>query len=113
MAFTEDTFGNADTLYSSVEVSESDNVPPEQPLIKFVGSDSQQLQVRWYPNEDPDLLGYRLFFSFDNVSWQQRLNESRLTKTKVDTSFNVSLNRDIYFRLHSVDNAVFKNCRIQ
>ena len=113
MAFAEDTFGNADTLYSRVEVSETDNVPPEQPLIKFVGSDSQQLQVRWYPNEDPDLLGYRLFFSFDNVSWQQRLNESRLTKTKVDTSFNVSLNRDIYFRLHSVDNAVFQNVSIQ
>ncbi len=113
MVFAADTFGNADTLYSTVEVTEPDNVPPEQPLIQFVGSDSQQLQVRWYPNRDPDLLGYRLFFSFDNVAWQPRLNESRLTKSKMDTSFNVSLNRDIYFRLQAVDNAAVQNVSIQ
>lgn len=112
MVFTEDTFANSDTLYSTIEVLEQDNTSPDQPRIKFVRSDEQNLRIGWYPNNDPDLLGYRLFFSFDNIKWQQRLDESKLTKTKIDTSFAVSLKRDIFFKIQAVDNAPVQNVSI-
>lgn len=109
MAFTSDTRGNTDTLYQAVEVLESDVTPPDPPQIKFVRTEPNDLIVSWLANADPGLNGFRLRFSFDNITWSPRLDESDLQSSSVDTNFQVSLNRPIYFYLTSVDNALIPN----
>ncbi|MFQ5706453.1 MAG: FlgD immunoglobulin-like domain containing protein [bacterium] len=109
MAFTEDTRHNIDTLYVDVETTDADLLPPAQPVLGLVKEIANGLDVNWFPNADEDLLGYRLYFSFDNVSWSLRSDESTLGATQVDTSFNAILNGDIYFRVTAVDNAPVPN----
>jgi hypothetical protein len=99
MAFAEDTRQNSDTLYAAVEVL----APPAPPVLSYVRSDETRLEVAWLPGPGDALSGFRLYFSIDNVNWTLRLDETNLTGAKTNTSFSVSLGRDIYFRLTGVD----------
>ncbi|NIR52194.1 T9SS type A sorting domain-containing protein, partial [candidate division KSB1 bacterium] len=105
MVFTEDTRNNADTMYVSVETTDADLIPPSQPVLRFVKEIQNGFTVSWFPNTDEDLLGYRLFFSFDNKTWSLFRDERSLNATQQDTSINQVLNRDVYFRLTAVDDA--------
>jgi hypothetical protein len=109
MVFTEDTRNNTDTLYVSVETTDADLIPPVQPVLRFVKEIENGFAVGWYPNPDPDLLGYRLYFSFDNINWSLKNSETDLESAQQDTFFRAVLNRDIYFRLTAVDKAPVPN----
>lgn len=109
MVFTEDTRNNTDTMYVSVETTDADLIPPAQPVLRFVKEIENGFSIGWYPNTDQDLLGYRLYFSFDNINWSLKNNESNLVASQQDTSFSVILNRDIFFRLTAVDKAPAPN----
>ena len=113
MAFTEDSRGNSDTSYSAVTVTDIDFVPPAQPVFRFAQEIAGGLSLGWFGNMDTDLLGYRLYFSFDNSRWTLFANEDKLTASLVDTSLNQVLNSDIYFKLTAVDAAPTPNESIE
>ncbi|RQW00517.1 MAG: M23 family metallopeptidase, partial [Calditrichaeota bacterium] len=109
MVFTEDTRGNGTTAYIPVRIVPQDVTPPEQPLFKALKGRENDIHLSWYPNSAPDLLGYRLFFSYDNVLWTLFRDETVLTPAITDTSLRLVLNTDVYFQLTAVDNAPLPN----
>ena len=109
MAYAIDTRDNADTLYQAIQVKAIDLDPPSAPEIRLVTTGPNKLQVGWAGNEEVDLEGYRLQFTYDKVVWRTRLDESVLKGSTADTSFAVALNRDIYFRLLAIDDAAIPN----
>ncbi|MGH1362446.1 MAG: FlgD immunoglobulin-like domain containing protein [Calditrichia bacterium] len=106
MAFAEDTRGNTDTLYQAVRTADADLEAPAQPSFRYLReAASGGLEIAWNPSDAIDLLGYRLYFSFDNLSWDLFKDENVLTSSVTDTVINQVLNRDVYFRLTAVDDA--------
>jgi len=109
MIFTEDTRLNTDTAYVPVTVVESDTTPPAQPVFSYMQETFDGMKMGWLPNSDQDMLGYRMYFSFDNQDWNLFRDENVYTKNVTDTTINQILNRDVYFRLTAVDNAPVPN----
>lgn len=109
MAFTEDTRFNTDTAYATVTVVAADTDPPEQPVFKYVKEIPTGIRLGWYPVGAPDLVGYRLYFSFDNQNWSLFRDETVYTAGLTDTTIEQILNSDVYFRLSAVDNAPVPN----
>ncbi|MFQ6115751.1 MAG: hypothetical protein ACE5NG_16955, partial [bacterium] len=109
LVFTKDTRNNADTMYVAVDITNEDLMPPAQPVLRFVKEIENGLIVGWYPNTDSDLLGYRLYSSFDNINWTLEIDETDLQAGQQDTSISTVLNQDIYFRLTALDNAPVPN----
>ena len=103
--FTADTRGNADTAYAAVYVSGSDVLPPRAPTLRFVGDPQGILKLAWYPNTEPDLLGYRAYFSSDAENWSLALGEAALSREVSDTSFALRLGQPRYFTMTAVDDA--------
>tara|TARA_Y100000310_G_scaffold16432_1_gene16381 strand:- start:5892 stop:8003 length:2112 start_codon:yes stop_codon:yes gene_type:complete len=105
-----DTRDNADTMKTQFEVVDSDTVPPVPPTLLAVIHDGEGFQIQWLRNLETDLIGYRLYFSYDLENWTSYHNESELTETV--TELYVSTfpeNVTIFFRLTAVDNAPFTN----
>ncbi len=109
MIYTEDTRGNGDTVYVPVTVKELDRIPPAQPQWKYLAGTADSLKLFWYANNDSDLYGYRLFFTFDNVRWSQYATESQIRAQDSAYFIATRLNRDIYFRLSAVDDSPVSN----
>lgn len=109
MVFTEDTRQNSDTAYVAVTIEPQDVTPPAQPNFIAVSETSNGMRLRWFPNTDSDLLGYRLYFSFDNQQWNIFRDENVLTAAVTDTTIPQILNRDVFFKLSAVDNAPVPN----
>lgn len=109
MVFTEDTRQNTDTVYVAVEVQEQDVAPPATPVLKYVRRIEDGFQVAWYPNSEPDLVGYRLYYSSDNVNWRLRYNENQLSADSTSATFKTFLSNVFYFKLCAVDNAPVPN----
>lgn len=105
MTFTRDTRSNTDTMYTSVTTMEPDLIPPDQPTLRSVTETTGGMLIRWYPNTDADLVGYRLYFSFDNVTWTLYRDEGQLTATATELEIPHIINRDVYYRITAVDNA--------
>ena len=109
MVFTEDTRQNTDTAYVPVSVVASDTSAPAQPRFKYVKGSDTDIYLGWFPNSEPDLMGYRMYFSFDNTNWTLFKDENIFTAAITDTVLHQVLNSDIYFRLTAVDNAPVPN----
>jgi len=109
--YASDIQGNTDTAYVLVTVVESDTLPPASPILKSVSGDfANNLTIEWYPNTEEDLKGYRIYHSFDGVSWNCTHNESRLTRDKTNLTV-ASFPNDLalFFRLTAVDSSAIPN----
>lgn len=114
MVYTYDTRGNADTVYVRITKTSIDLIPPSQTNLKAVVSDTvNKITISWEQNTSPDLKGHRLFFSFNNSSWTLRENENVLNASVLSRTYDYNMNKDIYFKIYSVDNAPVSNVGIQ
>ncbi len=114
MVYTYDTRGNADTVYVRVTKTNVDLIPPSQTNLRAIVSDTtNKITVHWEENPTPDLKGHRLYFSFNNSSWTLRDNENVLIANVTSKTYDYNMNKDIYFKIYSVDNAPNANVGIQ
>lgn len=114
MVFTTDVRGNADTVYIPVTTTEIDLIPPQQPKMRSIKRDSLDLfTVRWEGPDDPDLKGYRLFYSFDGSIFQLRDGENVLTNTLQQYQYSFNQPRSLFLRINAVDSAAVPNVSVQ
>ncbi len=114
MVFTKDMSGNGDTVYIPVTTTEIDLVPPQQPKITSVSRDSLDLfTVRWEGPDDPDLKGYRLYYSFDGINFLLRDGENALTHNMKQYQYSFNQQRSLYLRINAVDSAAVPNESVQ
>ncbi|MEK9137069.1 MAG: T9SS type A sorting domain-containing protein, partial [Bacteroidota bacterium] len=106
MVFAQDTRALADTDYVPIQVTRQDVIAPAIPRLHSVLNDSiNRITVRWYPNTDPDLLGYRLYYSTNGINWSLRENETRLGPASTSISYVLGVPGMLFFRLAAVDSA--------
>ncbi|OQX84612.1 hypothetical protein B6D60_09000 [candidate division KSB1 bacterium 4484_87] len=109
MVYAEDTRSNADTVTVLVEVKESDTNPPAAPVLKYIRTQGNGFQIAWYPNTDPDLAGYRLYYSHDNVSWRKIQGTNIIPADSTAKTFKTYVTSPLYFKLTALDNAPIPN----
>ncbi|NOZ57504.1 MAG: hypothetical protein GXO73_12040, partial [Calditrichaeota bacterium] len=109
LVWARDTRGNADTLVVPFEVVPEDKTPPAPPELLFVRGDSSGFRIRWKRSPEPDVAGYRLWYSFDNRDWELKFTEHQLPADCTSVTFRGTLRRPLYFRLTAVDNAPLPN----
>jgi len=110
MVFAEDTRGLRDTVYVPVEVTRQDFVAPTPPRIQSVMNDStNRITIRWYPNTEADLRGYRLYFSLNGTTWTLKDGEAVLGPGRASISYDNVLSGTIFFRLAAIDSAAPAN----
>lgn len=113
MVFTEDSRGNADTVYVPVTTTDIDLIPPSIPNLKYVTKDSTNyFTIAWNPPTDADLKGYRLFYSIDGTTYNLRDNESVLTKNINSKTYYYNQTTPLFLRLYAVDSAAITNVSI-
>jgi hypothetical protein len=106
---TYDHYWNSDTLEQEFQVVAPDTTPPAPPILLSVLPYEDGFKLTWLPNNEPDLVGYRLYYSFDLETWTNNFNEAMLpagTTELIATPFSTDL---VYLRLTAVDNAGLPN----
>ncbi|MBN1352059.1 T9SS type A sorting domain-containing protein [candidate division KSB1 bacterium] len=104
--FTEDTRHNKATDFVTVTVTDSDIDAPATPELKYVRETDNGFEIAWYPNFEPDLERYILYYSYDAISWTKRMD---IPADCTSYSFKANLLKDIYFKLSACDNAAMVN----
>ncbi|NQV38489.1 MAG: T9SS type A sorting domain-containing protein [Candidatus Marinimicrobia bacterium] len=107
--FTWDQYFQTDTLLQVFEVTESDDTPPNSPTLLSVLREGNGFRLNWLSNQDSDLLGYRLYFSYDNSSWYSNHDETILTaeiSEYVVPSFSSEM---VFLYITAVDDGPFTN----
>jgi len=108
--FTWDPYGLNDTTSVSFQVAEQDTTPPALPTLLSARAVGESFRLTWAPVPEPDLLGYRLYFSYDGESWHCNHREDVLTQETTSLSaptFGSGI--DIYFHITAVDDAPYPN----
>lgn len=106
MVFTIDSRGNADTVYVPVKTFNKDFIPPAQPVMKQITKTTQgNFILKWTEPSDSDLVGYRLWYTFDGINYYQREVDSVLRKGTTSKSYSYNLSNALYFRLAAYDTA--------
>ena len=111
MVFALDTRGNADTIFIPIEILYEDNIAPKTPILKYVTNDSLGvIKISWFKNNEPDLKGYRLYFTTNGTSWNFKENESKLTRNDSEIIYRgITQTTPIYFKITAVDSAAITN----
>lgn len=110
MVFAEDTRGNADTVYVQVTTTDIDLIPPELPSFRYVKKDTiNYFTMTWNSPSDPDLKGYRLYYSIDGISYNLRDNENVLTNNLNSYRYYFNQTTPLFLRLNAVDSAANTN----
>lgn len=105
--FTEDTRGNTDNAFKEIIITRNDIVAPGTPILKSLKNHNNKkgVKVSWVNNNEPDIKGYRLYYSTNAVlnDWILAADETILTKEINEYSFESPdefINKpafDIYF----------------
>jgi hypothetical protein len=111
MVYALDTHGNADTVFVPFEVSAQDVIAPAPPKLRSILNDSaNRVTVSWYPNNESDLLGYRLYSSLNGTTWTLQRNEIQLGRSSTSAVFTgISTTTPVFFRMTAVDSAAITN----
>ena len=113
MVFAEDTRGNADTVYIPVTTTDIDLIPPAAPILKHVLKDSTNyFNISWISPEDPDLKGYRLYYSIDGINFNLRDSESKLNAQIDSYDYFYNQTNPLFLKLFAVDSAANTNISI-
>jgi len=100
-----DQYFNSDTVDVNFEVVESDQVPPASPQLSFIFAENNGFFLRWNENQEEDLEGYRLYFSYDLDHWYNNHDESILTPDINEYHAGSFSSSTGYFKMTAVDNA--------
>ena len=105
--FSEDTRHNSTRKFFPITITRRDIVPPQIPtLLAVLNTDGKKgVKIIWTPNSDPDLTGYRLYYTGNTLlkDWQLAADETVLTKDSTSISFEspenfkVPTTSDVYF----------------
>ncbi|MBZ0198398.1 MAG: T9SS type A sorting domain-containing protein [Ignavibacteriaceae bacterium] len=110
MIFTEDTRGNADTVFIPVTTTDIDLIPPQQPALDYVKrDDTNHFSFGWQTPPDADLKGYRLYYSLNGSTYQLRDNENVLNNTLNNFQYSYNQLQPLYLKLSAVDSAAIPN----
>jgi hypothetical protein len=106
MIWAVDTRSLGDTVMIPIQVEEGDPLPPAAPILRSVENDStNRVTISWYPNTEPDLRGYRLYFTLDGKTWVQREDENVLGPSATSISYDNIMSGTVFFRITAVDSA--------
>lgn len=106
---TFDHYMQPDTLEQWVEVVEPDEISPDPPQLLSILPNGNGFTLKWNPNSENDLVGYRLYFSYDAINWNNNHNEYDLTWEMTEFNAPSFSNSLAFFRMTAVDNAPFPN----
>jgi hypothetical protein len=110
MVYTEDTRGNADTVYVPVTTTDIDLIPPAVPTLKYVKKDSANyFTIAWNIPPDSDLKGYRLYYSIDGINFNVRDSEILLTSALSSYKYYYNQANPLFLKLYAVDSAAVTN----
>lgn len=104
-----DQYLNADTTDVNFEVVEPDYIPPASPHLLSIQDEENGFRLKWSANSEDDLVGYRLYFSYDLEQWHNNHTESILTAEMTEYLAGSFSNNTGYFKMTAVDNAPFPN----
>ncbi|MBT5225807.1 MAG: T9SS type A sorting domain-containing protein [Candidatus Marinimicrobia bacterium] len=106
---TFDHYMQSDTLEQWVEVVEPDEISPDPPHLLSILPSGNGFTLKWSPTSENDLVGYRLYFSYDGINWTNNHNEYDLTWEMTEFNAPSFSNNLAFFRMTAVDNAPFPN----
>lgn len=110
MIYTEDTRGNADTVYVPVTTTDIDLIAPAAPVLKSVNKDSTNyFTVSWIAPTDADLKGYHLYYSIDGINYLLKDNENVLTSSISSKTYFYNQANPLFLKLFAVDSAAITN----
>ncbi|NLH62206.1 MAG: T9SS type A sorting domain-containing protein [Ignavibacteriales bacterium] len=114
MVWTTDCRGNADTQYVNITTTDIDLIPPGQANLRYVKMDSTgYFTIGWRKPADPDLKGYRLFYSSNGTGYSLREDENILKKDVLERTYSYGSQNPLYLKVSSVDSATMPNLGIQ
>ena len=90
--FSEDTRYNFSNIFFPITITRDDIIPPGRPTLTSIlnTNGKKSLFVSWQNNTEPDIQGYRLYYTGNTslVDWHLAADETILTKDTVAHSFS-------------------------